>query len=93
MFALSFDMNIADLRRHHGEPYNSAYYEIKDALQKHGFYWIQGSTYLIDSNDLSKMFLALQTLKNIDWFRKSVRDIRGYRVEDWSNFTDLVKNY
>ena len=19
--------------------------------------------------------------------------IRGYRVEDWSNFTDLVKNY
>ncbi|MBO5616261.1 MAG: hypothetical protein J5932_09140 [Prevotella sp.] len=23
--------------------------------------------------------------------RKSVRDIRGYRVEEWSDFTDLVR--
>lgn len=63
MFAISFDMSIADLRQSYGEPYNSAYYEIKNILQDNGFYWIQGSTYLIDSNDLSKLFRALETLK------------------------------
>ena len=26
------------------------------------------------------------------WFRKSVRDIRAYKVEDWSDFTQIVKN-
>ena len=36
---------------------------------------------------------AIIDLARIDWFRNSVRDIRGYRVEDWSDFTDLVKNY
>jgi virulence-associated protein VapD len=26
-----------------------------------------------------------------DWFKKSVRDIRAFRVEDWSDFTTLIK--
>jgi virulence-associated protein VapD len=44
------------------------------------------------SDDLAKLFLAIETLKRIDWFRKSVRDIRGYKVENWSDFTAIVKN-
>ena len=31
-------------------------------------------------------------LSKLDWFKKSVRDIRGFKVESWSNFTDIVKN-
>ena len=27
MYALSFDMNIADLQQYYGEPYNGAYYK------------------------------------------------------------------
>lgn len=42
------------------------------------------------NNALTK---AIMDLSRIDWFKKSVRDIRGYRVEDWSNFTDIIKNY
>lgn len=30
-------------------------------------------------------------LKSIDWFKNSVRDIRAFKVEDWSNFTDFMK--
>ena len=91
MYALSFDMRIADLEEHYGNPYHGAYYEIKRTLAKHEFYWIQGSTYMTDSNDLSRLFRAIYALKRIDWFRLSVRDIRGYKVEDWSDFTALVK--
>jgi virulence-associated protein VapD len=27
----------------------------------------------------------------IDWFRNSVRDIRAFRIEDWSDFTSVIK--
>ena len=91
MYALSFDMNIADLEQHYGTPYQGAYYEIKRALVKEGFYWIQGSTYMTNADNLINLFNAVNALKGIEWFRKSVRDIRGYRVEEWSDFTDTVK--
>ena len=90
MYALSFDMTIADLERYYGSPYNSAYDEIRKTLKKDGFFWFQGSTYMTKSNDLTVLFSAIMHLKNIDWFKKSVRDIRGYRVEDWSDFTSLI---
>ena len=92
MFAISFDINISELKLYYGEPYNNAYYEIKELLKKDGFIWIQGSTYLTESEDLSNLIKAIMDFSKIDWFKKSVRDIRGYKVENWSNFTDIVKN-
>ena len=91
MYALSFDMNIADLQQYFGEPYNGAYYEIKRTLEGCGFYWIQGSTYMTNNQDMTSLFKAIEALKKIDWFRKSIRDIRGYRVENWSDFTPIMK--
>ena len=91
MYALSFDMSIADLKEHYGEIYNNAYYEIRKLLVEDGFEWIQGSTYLTRSDNLINLTRAIIDLKNIYWFRKSVRDSRGYRVEEWSNFTEIVK--
>ena len=92
MFALSFDMVIADLKEQYGEPYNNAYYELKSLLNDNGFTWVQGSTYLTANDDLTALVKVVMELSKIDWFKKSVRDIRGYKVENWSNFTDLVKN-
>jgi len=91
MYALSFDMNIAELEEHNGSPYKGANYEIKRTLVKEGFYWIQGSTYMTNADNLINLFNAVNALKSIEWFRKSVRDIRGYRVEEWSDFTETVK--
>lgn len=92
MFAISFDMSVSELRQYYGEPYNNAYYEVKELLKKDGFEWIQGSTYMTTSDDLANVIKAIMDLLKIEWFKKSVRDIRGYKVENWSNFTDLVKN-
>ena len=69
-----------------------AHIEIMNALEDCGFEWIQGSTYLTQSDDLSVLFKAIENLKKIEWFRKSVRDIRGYKVENWSDFTPLIKS-
>ena len=91
MYALSFDMNIAELKEHYGEIYNNAYYEIRKLLISDGFEWIQGSTYLTRSDNLINLTKAIIDLRKIDWFRRSVRDIRGYRVEEWSTFTQIVR--
>lgn len=91
MFAISFDMSIVDLKENYGEPYNNAYFEIGKVLLKYDFYNTQGSVYLSQNSDMSNLFRAMNALKKIDWFKKSVRDIRAFRVEDWSNFTDFIK--
>ncbi len=85
-------MVISDLKKHYGEPYNNAYFEIKEVLRRNGFNWVQGSTYLTESDDLGNVIKAIMALSKINRFKKSVRDIRGYKVENWSDFTDIVKN-
>jgi virulence-associated protein VapD len=40
---------------------------------------------------MANLFRAMNELKKIPWFKDSVRDIRAFRVEDWSNFTDFMK--
>jgi len=92
MFAISFDLVISALKTYYGKPYNRAYFEIKVLLEQHDFEWIQGSTYLTKSDDLGTLYKAITSLSKIDWFRKSVRDIRGFKVENWSDFTEIVKN-
>jgi virulence-associated protein VapD len=89
MYALAFDMEIAKLKENYGEPYNLAYDEIRKTLDNLGFSWVQGSLYLArsDMNSLTAVYKAIETLKKIDWFKKSVRDIRAFKIEDWSDLT------
>lgn len=90
MYAIVFDMVISDLKEHYGEKYHSAYTEIKNTLSDNEFYWIQGSTSVTKKN-LDAVYLAINSLSKISWFKKSVRDIRVFRIEDWSDFTFIVK--
>lgn len=69
----------------------AAYADIKTLLMQHGFTWRQGSLYTTDDDDMAKLFSALMVLKALSWFPLCVRDIRAFRVEQWSDFTPLVK--
>ena len=94
MFAIAFDMVIDDLKKNYGDPYNGAYNEIGVELAKFGFEWTQGSLYIEKDaqNNLTKVYQAINRLSSISWFKKSVRDIRAFKVEDWSDFTEIVKS-
>lgn len=92
MYAIAFDMVIADLKEYYGEPYNNAYFEVRTVLRQYDFYNTQGSVYLTQKNDMANLYRAIEALKKISWFKKSVRDIRAFRVEDWSDFTGVVKD-
>ncbi len=94
MYAIAFDMRIEDLKKHYGEPYNSAYDEIKREMDNLGFDWTQGSLYIAkeQENNLTTVYKAINKLSKIKWFKKSVRDIRAFKVEDWSDFTNIVQS-
>jgi virulence-associated protein VapD len=91
MFAIAFDMSVAQLKEHYGQPYNNAYYEIGEILEEYDFHNTQGSVYLTQSTDMANLFEAIDALSSVSWFQNSVRDIRAFRVEDWSDFTNYVK--
>ncbi|MDE6482654.1 MAG: virulence protein [Rikenellaceae bacterium] len=91
MYAIAFDMIIDDLKDNYGKPYNNSYFEIKTILREFDFFSTQGGVYLTENNDMANLYRAINALKAKEWFRRSVRDIRVFRVEDWSDFTAIVK--
>lgn len=93
MYAIAFDLKIDDLKKAYGEPYNRAYDEIRQEMETLGFNWTQGSLYInsSDTDNLAQVYKAINKLSKISWFKDSVRDIRAFKVEDWSDFTDIVK--
>ncbi len=93
MYAIAFDLKIDDLKKEYGDPYNKAYDEIRQELEVIGFEWTRGSVYINkeQENSLTTVYKAINKLSRISWFKKSVRDIRAFKVEDCSDFTEIVK--
>lgn len=93
MYAISLDLDISKLKEHYGDPYNNAYFEIKSKLESIGFEWVQGGLYLSKGpeNNLASVYKAIKALSGIAWLKKSVRDIKAFKVEDWSDFTEIIK--
>jgi len=81
------------LKKNYGEPYNKAYDDIRQELDTLGFEWTQGSLYINknSSNTLTDVYKVITKLSSIEWFKNSVRDIRAFKVEDWSDFTEIVQ--
>ena len=92
MFAIAFDLVVADTARNHPKGVSQAYTDIRKPLTGFGFDWRQGSLYTTDKDDLANLFAAIMALKALSWFPASVRDIRAFKIEHWSDFTALVKS-
>ena len=91
MFAIAFDLVVADTEAHHPKGISQAYADIRVLLELYGFRNIQGSLYKTDNENLANLMLAMNALKALPWFSSSVRDIRAFRVEQWSDFTGFMK--
>jgi len=40
---------------------------------------------------MANLFQAIIGLRSLSWFSASVRDIRAFRIEQWSDFTPVMK--
>ncbi|MFZ7324618.1 virulence factor [Avibacterium avium] len=91
MYAISFDLVVADTEEHHPKGVSQAYLDIGSTLRKFGFERIQGSLYTNNNENMANLFQAMNALKAMEWFPKSIRDIRAFRIEQWSDFTPTMK--
>ena len=89
--AIAFDLTVADTEKHHPKGASQAYADIATTLDRFGFSRVQGSVYVCASEDMANLFQAITALKALPWFPSSVRDLRAFRVEQWSDFTPVVK--
>ncbi|SNS48422.1 Virulence-associated protein VapD [Granulicella rosea] len=92
MYAVAFDLVVADTEVHHPKGVSQAYTDIGAILGEYGFRRVQGSLYVTDDENMANLFIAIQELRSRAWFPKSVRDIRAFRIEQWSDFTPVVKS-
>lgn len=92
MFAIAFDLVVAHVEQRHPKGVPQAYSEIKQTLERFGFTNIQGSVYICEREDLANLFAAMNALKSLQWFAGCVRDIRAFRIEQWSDFTGHFKS-
>ncbi len=92
MFAIAFDLVVADTAKHHPRGVATAYADVCQTLRRFGFERIQGSVYVTERDDMANLFAALLALKALSWFPPAVRDIRGFKIENWSDFTSIIKN-
>ena len=81
MFAIAFDLVVADTERHHPKGVSQAYSDIASTLGQFGFRRVQGTVYVTDGEDMANLFQAIIALKALPWFPASVRDIRAFRIE------------
>ena len=91
MFAIAFDLLVADTAANYRKGASQAYADIGAILSSFGFGRVRESLYLADRDDLTNVFSAIIALKSHPWFPSSVRGIRAFKVEHWSDFTQLVK--
>jgi virulence-associated protein VapD len=91
VFAIAFDLRVADAEQNHPKGLSQAYRDICITLGKFQFRGIQGSVYVTDVDDMANLLSAMLALKALPWFPASVRDVRAFRIELWSNFTPLIK--
>ena len=92
MFAIAFDLIVADTSRNHPKGVTQAYNDIGSTLASFGFERIQGRVYVTDSEDMANLFQAIMALKALPWLPNSVRNIRAFRIEQWSDFTPVIKS-
>lgn len=91
MFAIGFDLLWNQTKATHPKGVSQAYAEIGAVLNRYGFSRVQGSVYVTQTDSLVEVTLAMNALKALPWFAACVRDIRAFKVEHWSDFTNFMK--
>jgi virulence-associated protein VapD len=91
VFAIAFDLVVAETLQRHPKGVTQAYLDIESTLARRGFNRVQRSLYATGNEDMANLFQAIVDLSVQPWFPESVRDLRAFRIEQWSDFTGFIK--
>ena len=65
MFAIAFDLVVAETEQHHPKGVTQAYSDIGSTLYLFGFNRVQGSLYVSENEDMANLFRAIDALKKL----------------------------
>jgi virulence-associated protein VapD len=91
MLAIIYTLDPDTANANHAQGIDGAMSELCRTLRSFEFERQQNGIYTSDKEDLANLFDAMTALKALPWFSASVRDIRAFRVEQWSDFTSFFK--
>lgn len=91
MYAVAFDLHVESAKTNHPKGVKQAYRDVENTLTRHGFEWAQGSLYTTKNDDMAHLFAAMMDLRALSWFPLTVRDIRVFKIEQWSDFTPIMR--
>jgi len=93
MYAILFDIEKTKLTNVLLKEKHAAYDEIKMIMNEFNFHWVQGGLYISknDQNNRESIDKVINRLSRIKWFVDSVRDIKAFKVDGWSDLTGIVK--
>ena len=68
--------------------------DIKQLLEVIGFHQVQQNFYITNDkkNGLRTLYQAISELTSFDAFKNNVQDIRAFKIEALSDFTDIIQN-
>ena len=95
MYAVVFDMDTESLiQNYHNDSYKNAYADIRRILLRHGFEWLQGSTYFGGEriNAVTCTLAVIDLTQQLPWFAAAVRDIRMLRIEEQNDLMPAVRD-
>jgi virulence-associated protein VapD len=93
MFAIAFDLDTEELKKHYGSPsWNNAYKEIREFLASEGFENQQGSLYYGNEKvtQVSAILAVVKLSKKYSYIRSSVADIRLLQLLNKDDLTPAV---
>ncbi len=89
MFVIAYDLAIVEANEHHPKGSRGAYAEIEKILVKHGFERTQLSVFAAKEENLGNLVRAVLELKSKEWFGKSIKSIRAFRMELGTDLTPI----
>lgn len=92
MFAIAFDLNVAEADRSHPKTSRQAYKDIETTLKRFGFVRVQWSVYAADKEDLAKLIGAVVALRELPWFAPCVKKFRAFRMDLGSDLLETLQD-
>lgn len=91
MYAILFDIDISVLEQNYGKSYTQAFCEIEKLLENYNFYKEQEGVYFSKVASKKETINVIEALSKKDWFLLSVKKVQTFKIEDWNDFTPLIK--
>lgn len=83
MYAIAFDLVVADTERYHPKGVPQAYADIGSILADRGFSRVQGSLYVTNNEDMANLFMAVQELRARPSRPLEVREPEAVYAAQW----------